>query len=67
MERYFVLIEDWAVYVKEGDFFESQGGLKEDWGKDWQCVYADGIEHARLLGELKRDGKKAADKWARSF
>lgn len=40
-----------SVFVKEGSFFEEQGGLVDDWGKGWKKVYADSIEHARLIGE----------------
>jgi len=52
---YYILIEPWAVYVKEGEFFKSQGGLEKDWGKYWIPVQADGIEHARSIGLYKRD------------
>lgn len=41
-----------SVFVKEYDFFVSQGGLTQEWGKSWQQVYADSIEHARLKGEV---------------
>ena len=53
MEKYYILVEPWAVYVKEGNFFESQGGLTSDWGKYWRPVYADSIEHARLIGQTQ--------------
>ena len=33
--------------VKEGDFFRSQGGLKDEWGANWIPVCADSIEDAR--------------------
>ena len=41
-----------AVFVKEKDFFISQGGDKQVWGKDWDWkeVGAVSIEHARELG-----------------
>lgn len=39
-----------AVFVKEGKFFEQQGGLKEEWGSTWKKVRATSIEHARELG-----------------
>lgn len=55
METYYVLIEPYAVYVKEGKFFKDQGGLKEEWGKNWKPIIAEGIEHARLIGETMRD------------
>jgi hypothetical protein len=55
MNSYHILIQPTAVYVKESDFFKSQGGLEEDWGKNWQQVYADSIEHARTIGKRMRD------------
>jgi hypothetical protein len=54
MTEYFILVRPWAVYVKEGSFFRHQGGLTEDWGKDWVSVQAEGIEHARMIGEQIR-------------
>jgi hypothetical protein len=53
--KYYVLIQPWAIYVKEGKFFEEQQGLKEDWGKAWTPVDATSIEHARTIGELMRE------------
>lgn len=49
-----------SVFVKEKDFFISQGGDKQDWGKDWKEVEAESIEDAR---------KKGCDMfpWARSY
>lgn len=52
MGLYYILTRPWGVYVKEGNFFESQGGLKEEWGQQWTPVQADSIEHARSIGEL---------------
>lgn len=39
-----------SVFVKEKDFFISQGGDTQEWGKTWKEVEADSIEHARELG-----------------
>jgi hypothetical protein len=39
-----------SVFVKEKDFFISQGGDKQAWGKDWKEVEAESIEKARELG-----------------
>jgi len=36
-----------ALFVKEGEFFKSQGGLKEPWGKSWIPVIAATIGDAR--------------------
>lgn len=37
-----------TVYVKEGDFFRSQGGLIEPWGACWIGIDAASIDDARL-------------------
>lgn len=39
-----------CVFVKEGVFFASQGGLTADWGKHWTKITAASIEHARRIG-----------------
>lgn len=36
------------VYVKEGNFFRDQGGLTDDWGKNWIPIYATSLNDARL-------------------
>lgn len=54
---YYLLIEPWAVYVKEGDFFRDQGGLTENWGKRWEPVVAADIEAARAIGIKLRDSR----------
>lgn len=41
-----------AIFVKEGRFFEQQGGLVQDWGSHWKKVRATSIEHARELGAI---------------
>lgn len=38
-----------SVFVKEATFFEAQGGLQDDWGKNWRPVVANSIEHARTM------------------
>ncbi|HBO4117078.1 dATP/dGTP pyrophosphohydrolase domain-containing protein [Pseudomonas aeruginosa] len=40
-----------AVFVKHGPFFVSQGGLTEDWGKNWKHIRAGSLMHARQVGE----------------
>ena len=60
MAEYFVLIREYAdgftgqkaatVYVKEGEFFRSQGGLTEDWGKAWKAIDAESVDDARRKG-----------------
>lgn len=37
-----------TVYVKEGDFFRSQGGLIEAWGAHWIGIDAASLNDARL-------------------
>ena len=52
--RYRVLIEPWAVYVKDAAYFESQGGLKEKWGERWVEIEAESIYDAREKGKKMR-------------
>lgn len=51
---YYILVEPWAVYVKQADFFVEQGGLTAAWGKKWKKVTATGIDDARAIGEQQR-------------
>ncbi len=39
-----------SVFVKELDFFKSQGGLMQGWGKNWIPIIATSIEDARKKG-----------------
>ncbi len=39
-----------SVFVKEKEFFISQGGDKQAWGRAWEEIEANSIEHARELG-----------------
>lgn len=41
-----------TVYVKEGDFFRAQGGLREEWGVHWMPIAAMSLKHARLKAHL---------------
>lgn len=52
--EHFILVNSAGVYVKEGSFFRSQGGMKEEWGQAWERVEADSIEHARQIGIVRR-------------
>lgn len=53
--KYYVLIQSWAVYVKEAEFFREQGGLTKPWGKNWVGpVEAESIEAARAWGKAQR-------------
>jgi len=53
--EFYILIEPWAVYVKEAEFFKSQGGPTEEWGKEWIEIEAESIEDAREKGKEIRD------------
>lgn len=53
---HFVLVEPWAVYVKDADFFRQQGGHVQPWGRKWRPVTAASIEAARAIGEKLRRG-----------
>lgn len=46
---HFVHCNGAAHFVKEADFFRSQGGDKAEWGKNWRPVVAASIEDARAL------------------
>lgn len=52
LQKYMVMANEasGSVFVKEKDFFISQGGDKESWGKDWIEVSAESIEDARRIG-----------------
>lgn len=39
-----------AVFVKTYDFYKSQGGFKDYWGRAWVPVVANSIELARRKG-----------------
>lgn len=39
-----------SVFVKDRDYFVSQGGDHQDWGKNWFPVWAASIEDAREQG-----------------
>ena len=49
--KYYVLVEPWAVYVKEADFFVAQGGLTAEWGKRWKLLEAPSMEFARRIAK----------------
>jgi hypothetical protein len=50
MARYYVLINEAGVYTKEGTFFESHGGLTQEWGKNWRPIEATSLYDARNQG-----------------
>jgi len=50
-----------AIFVKEADFFEAQGGLTASWGKKWCRVEANSLEEARQL--VEREVAKNPDAW----
>lgn len=52
--KYYVHFNGAAWFVKEAKFFEKQGGLREPWGKAWESIEADSIEHARCKAELEQ-------------
>ena len=51
--RYYYVLKTWAnaVFVKEAEFFKSQGGLKDEWGKNWKRIKATSIEDARRIAQ----------------
>ena len=44
---YFILLELAGAYVKDGEFFIAQGGLREPWGYRWFPIVATDLEAAR--------------------
>lgn len=55
-----------AVFVKEYEFFKSQGGLDKPWGKHWKGpIEADSIEDARRIGCETLPGAKPYDRQAK--
>jgi hypothetical protein len=50
--KHYVLIKPYGVYVKEGKFFESQGGLTEDWGLHWEKIDAESLDDARETAHI---------------
>lgn len=51
---YYHINRSGAVFVKDGDFFISQGGLEKDWGKHWKKIKAESLDQAREIGEIVR-------------
>lgn len=51
------------IFVKEEEFFISQGGLTAKWGRAWRKVQAESIEDARLVGEKLLAGYKFASSY----
>ena len=47
-----------STFVKGYDFFVSQGGLTEKWGKYWEIVEAESLQAARLIA-INRPGARA--------
>jgi hypothetical protein len=44
-------------FVKEADFFVSQNGHREPWGRSWVPVRADGLAHAKLIALVLQTSK----------
>ena len=45
-----------SVFIKEAEFFRSQGGLVEDWGKNWVAITARDDDEAREKGRALLKG-----------
>lgn len=63
---YMVLVSQASgcVFVKALDFFRSQGGFREGWGRSWVPIVAESIEDARELG-CKLPGAKPYSRQAK--
>ena len=56
MASYFILVNEAGVYVKEANFFRSQGGEIDGWGKKWEPIDAESAYEARAKGiQLRRE------------
>jgi len=61
------------VFVKALDFFRSQGGMKEEWGRDWVPILATSLENAReeackkIPGARPYEQQGMVDRLMRSF
>lgn len=49
---YYVHFNGAAVFVKEGEYFTSQGGKVQKWGEHWLKVQASSIGEARRIGAV---------------
>jgi hypothetical protein len=53
--EYYLLVQDHSVAVKEAEFFKSQGGLTDTWGKAWEGPWTgDSLYAARREGIRRR-------------
>lgn len=43
------------TFVKDYDYFVSQGGLKQSWGKHWKIIEAKDLDDARVIA-IKQPG-----------
>lgn len=48
---YYVHNNGHAVFVKEAEWYELQGGHTQPWGKEWRPIRASSIEHAYKKAE----------------
>lgn len=55
-----------SVFVKDRDFFVSQGGDREPWGKRWVEIEAESIEDARRIGCEKLSGARPYERQAKA-
>ncbi len=54
MDHAYVLVNESGVYVKEGTFFTSQGGLIKPWGRNWERINATSLYEARRIAIDRR-------------
>ncbi len=54
MVTHYILVNEAGVYTKDASFFVSQGGLVEEWGKNWEPVTARSLYAARNIGIKRR-------------
>lgn len=72
MKKFAILVgPSGSTFVKDYDFFVSQGGTTEGWGKNWKIVEALDMDAARVIA-IQEPGARPGlfcrvcgkDKWA---
>jgi len=54
MNHAYVLVKEFGVFVKDGEFFEEEGGLVGDWGLNWERIAVKTLHDARRIGIIMR-------------
>lgn len=63
LKEYYVRPREINSFVKEGSFFESQGGLTDYWGRNWIKIEAKSLENAREIANEMYSNKEYNNEW----